>query len=329
MAGELWRVVTQIGKETTYGTSVAATRKMYFREPVLTREREPRSHKFAVGARDNVRAFTLGPIVAAGKIEMAMSADELIELLLLGIKGGVTPSTVETTGRRWTFTPDPVLDSATVRWDDGARPWKATGCYVDQINIKGAANEENMVTADFFAKDVIQEALTGSLTDRVPRFSEGWETKLFIDAFAGTPGTTNIAGTLVNWDVTIKNNLDRKYFADNTNATGAVTIGELEVEAKLTFEASVAQALTEFNNWDAATKRLVRLQFGNNETISGTSTPLKYLVNIDMPGAWGAVDLSADDAGTRVYELTLHYVYDSTNAFGVRFIVDNARAAAY
>ena len=33
MAGELWRRKVQVGKETTYGTAVAATRILYVRRP--------------------------------------------------------------------------------------------------------------------------------------------------------------------------------------------------------------------------------------------------------------------------------------------------------
>lgn len=329
MAGELWRATAEIGKETTYGTRVAATRKVYLRDPVGTREREPRPHMFAVGTRDNVRAFTLGPQVVGGSMSMAMSTDEMVEWLLATLAGAVTPSVVETTGRLWTFTPGNTLDSITLRYNDGARPWAVGGLYVDEMRIAGNVRSENVATFNFFGKEMVQEALTGGLTDRVPRFHEGWETKFYLDAHAGTPGATNIAGALISWDIAFRNNLARKYFADNTNATGAVTIGELGVEATLLVEASPAIALTEFNNWDAATKRLMRLEFGNNENISGTSTPLKYLVWLDIPAAWSAVDLGQTDENTRAYQFSAQYVYDPTNAFGFRAIARNARATAF
>ncbi|MDV7395930.1 hypothetical protein RZS08_31350, partial [Arthrospira platensis SPKY1] len=111
------------------------------------------------------------------------------------------------------------------------------------------------------------------------------------------------------------NNLGRKYFANNTISQGATTIGELAVTASLTFEASAAAAAAEFANWDAATKRLVRVEFGQNEVISGGD---KKFVTIDVPGAWDAVNLAATDEGTRTYELGLQYVYDTTNAFGLQ-----------
>lgn len=326
MAGELWRAYFQFGKETTAGTTVAATRRMYLAaDGTFTREREARPHRFSTGSRDNVRAFTLGPTVVSGSVEMPLSASEIIELLLMGINGGVTP-TGAGTPKLWTFTPGTTLDAATIEWYDGARGWDVGGCYVDKLNFKGSANGEAMVSADIFGKNMTIATPTGSLTERVPDFIEGWETKLYLDTFGGTAGTTAVAGTMINWDISIENGLGRKYFADNTIAAGGITIGELEVKATLTFEAAASAAATEFANWDATTKRLARLEFGQNEVIDGSD---KKFVTLDIPGAWEAVNLGGDDEGTRTYELGMQYVYDATNAYGLQIRAQNARTAAW
>lgn len=326
MAGELWRSTFQIGKETTPGTTVAATRKMYFEpDSRLSRERTARPHRFATGTRDNVRAFTLGPTTVGGTVKMPLSASEIIELLLMAIKGGVTP-TGAGTAKLWTFTPGTSLDAATLEWDDGARAWEAGGCLVNKLKFSGNVKDANMVEAEVFAMNMALASLTGSLTDRVPDFIEGWETKLFVDAYGGTPGSTQVTGTLINWDVEMDNKLGRKYFAANTLDAGGITVGEIEIKAKLTFEASPAAAATEFSNWDGVTERLVRLDFGNNEVIDGAD---KKFVTVDVPGAWDAFDLGGTDEGTRVYELGLQYVYDLTNAFGLQVRAQNARTAAF
>lgn len=327
MAGELWRSYFQIGKETTPGTSVAATRRMYFEvdSSNFTREREPRAYRFATSSRDNVRAMTLGPTVVTGKVKMPLSASEVVELLLMGIKGGVEP-TGAGTPKLWTFTPGVTLDAATIEWFDGARGWDVGGCYVDKIKFSGSADGEATVEADIFGLNMAIATPTGSLTERVPDVIEGWETKLYVDAFGGTAGTTQKAGTLINWEVEIGNGLERKYFAANTLNAGAVVIDQLEINAKLTYEAASSEAATEYGNWDAVTRRLVRLMFGDNEVIADTDTKF---VTIDLPGAWSAVNLSGTDKKTRVYELSLQYIYDATNTFGVQIRAQNARSAAY
>jgi hypothetical protein len=90
---------------------------------------------------------------------------------------------------------------------------------------------------------------------------EGWQTRLYMDAFGAVPGTTQIPGLLRNWQVQMQNNLARVYTADNVLAANRVVSGMLDVTSKLTFDANPAQALTEFSNWDAATKRIIRLEF--------------------------------------------------------------------
>lgn len=328
MAGELWRQRFQIGEESTPGTTVAATRIMYWSpDSRLTYEQTARPHKFATASRDNVRAFTQGASQVGGTIKLPLSASEIIELLLMGIKGNVSPTTPGGTNPRlWTFTPGTSLDVATVEWNDGANVWEAGGVYVDTLKFSGSVNGENMVEATLFGMNLAATTLTGSLSERVPDFLEGWETKLYIDAFAGTAGSTQVTGTLINWEVTISNGLSRKYFAANTQNAGAIVTGELAVNARLMFEASVSQADTEFTNWDGATKRLVRLDFGNNESIEGS---YKKFVTIDLPGAWESFDLGGTDEGTRTYELGLQYVYDTTNSFGLQIRCQNARTSAW
>lgn len=327
MSGELWRSYFQIAKETTPGTTVSATRRMYFDidGSRLSRDRDARAHRFATGTRDNVRAFTLGPTVVGGTLKMPLSASELVELLLMTLAGGVTPADSDPVFL-WTFTPGNTLDPATLEWYDGARAWEAGGVYGNKIKFSGNVNGENMVEADVFGMNMATASMTGSLSERTPDIIEGWETALFVDTFGGTPGSTQVTGTLINWEVEIDNQLGRKYFAGNTLNLGGVAVGELGVTAKLTYEAAASAAATEFSNWDGATKRLVRLMFGNNEVISGSD---KKYVAIDVPGAWNAFDLGGTDEGTRVYELGLQYVFDPTNDFGVQILAQNARSAAW
>jgi hypothetical protein len=327
MAGELWRNTYQIGKEITPGTGVAATRKMYYEVDGsrLQRDRTARAHKFATGTRDNVRAVTLGSSEVSGTLVVPLSSSEIIEKLLMTVDGGVS-GVLGVAAYLWTFTPGESLDSATVEWDDGARVWKAAGVFGNSIKFSGNVKDKNQVEVEVFGMNMAASTLTGALTDREPNFIEGWETRMFIDGLGGTPGTTLIPGTLVNWEVELGNLLGRKYTAENTQDVTSITTGEIEVSATLTFEASSATALSEFNNWDAVNERLIRLDFGNNKVIAGAE--LEF-VTLDVPGAWDAFDLGGSDEGTRTYELSLQYVYDVTNAFGLQIRAQNDRSAAW
>jgi len=320
MAGELWRGTVQLVKEVTYGTYLASTKAMYYTDPKFTYVRPPRVHKFATGTRDNSRSFSQGPIEVAGTLTQPLSADEIIELLLMGICGGVTP-----TSSVWTFKPTLAsgLDSAAMEWQDGANPWHVSGCYVDSIEIKGNANGPNDVTATIFGKSLVAGEITAALTQRTPTIIEGWETAVTADAIGATAGTTAIPGVLINWTIKVTNGLARKYFASNSNTLGAIAFGELGVSCQFTFEASVASALTEFTNFNGPTLRLIQLTFGNN-----SGSPLRY-VKVNLPLAWTAVALDQVDNLTRTYQFSGEMIFDATNLYGVEFLVQNSRTTAW
>lgn len=330
--GNLWKGKVQIGKEAVPGTSVAATRILYSQNPTLTRTRKSNPKTFMTGTRDNVRAHRLGPVEAGGTLMMDMDSAEILELLLLGVKGGVTPTTPSggTTSKLWTFVPSGAgtLDSATIEWFDGANAWQGKGMRVDELKIAGSVTGDNTVTGTLFGTDVVTlGSLTGSLTERTPDYFEGWETKLYIDDFGSTPGTTNIAGTLIDWSIDLKNNLARKYTADNTLSANSVNSGTIDITAQFKFEAVAADAVTEFTNWDGQVDRVVRLEFGQNKVLEAA---LKSFVTIDIPGAWSTVDLTQSDAGTRVFQFGLQYVYEPTViAGGLQIQCQNLRTTAY
>jgi hypothetical protein len=326
MAGELYLGAVQIGKETTAGTGVAATRKLYTAEPRLNPGITNRFHDFATGTRSATRAVTPGPKNPDGQYRFPMSSEEILEPALLGIKGGVTPTTPAGTVRLWTFTEGVTLESATVELYDGAREWEMYGAQVSRIAIEGDVEGDNMVTVDLFGLDFAQATLTAALSDRVPTFFEGWESKLYITAYGGTPGAGEVTTFLKSWSVTLDNQMARKRLAGNTQAATRTVPGTLAITGSLTYEAAEAQALTEYTNLVAATKRLIRLEFGQNSVIE---TTYKTFVTLDIPCAWESQDLGQTDAGTRMYQANFRYVYDTTNAFGFQLRAQSTRTAAY
>lgn len=337
-AGEEWRETIQIGQESTPGTLVTTTRKLYGTSSMgrsnaggFTRKRPAHLIDVMTGTRDNQRDIKLRAVQVDGTFEQPISADEIVEILLATLSSGVTPTTVDTSARLWTFKPNSTsstpVDAQTWQWFDGANNWKIGGVRVNELTLKGDVKQDTSLQAKLFGQSMAITSADTAIADRLPDFIEGWEVALFIDAFGGTPGTTAVSSSLINWDVTIKNNLGRKYFGNNTINLGAVIVGVIGIQANILLEASVAETITEYNDWDAATKRLVRLQLGNNELVGAISA--KKLINIDIPGSWTAVDLTPEDAGTKVFKFSLDYVYDAVNAFGIQIEAQNARSTAY
>jgi hypothetical protein len=332
MAGELWRQITQIGREVTPGTPVAATRRTYWRDISFTKEREPRYHEFATGTRDAVRSFTSGAVEAGGSISLPVSADELLELLLLSVNGTVTPTTPPsaTNARLWTFKPGTDLASATIERNDGANLQRLLGARGNELKISGSVADENTASLELFATDREDDwpgPLTPALPERTPDLLEGWQANFYLDAFSSPPGTTQVPCALINWELTIGNNMGRKYCARNSKAASAITFGLIEVSATLLLEASSPETVAQLARWNADEKLIARLEFIG--PADGIETGFSRFVTFDLPGAWGSPDTNQEDSGTRGYSFPISYVYDPALGAGVQIRLQNARTTAF
>lgn len=278
MAGELWLQQVRVAKEVTQGVPVTpATRRLYLMEPSLVDEGEASFHEFATATPDNVREVTAGAKVVGGRVQMPVSDNEMLEFLSCTLKGNVSPSTPAggTLTRDWVFTPDATLNYMTMEYDDGARAWQGSGIQGAGFEIAGAVGpgQANLATFDLIGLDLIISALTGAPSERIPTFMEGWETKFYLGAFGTDPATLDpIHALLKNWRVRVARNPERKYLGNNTQSATEIVQGKLTVESDITIEAKNAQAVTEFNNWRAATKRMMRLEFGQNKQIEASPT---------------------------------------------------------
>ncbi len=298
MPGELWRAEVRVAKEVTSGTPVSpATRKLYLSNPMLTEAIEVTSNEFATGTRDNVRSISLGSSQAGGSSEFPMSADEIIEALLISMQGNVSPTTPTgaVNGRLWTFAPSTTMDSMTMEWFDGVRTWQGAGVQGNQLTIAGNVRSRNTVSLDLFATAIAAlGGLSGSPTDRTPSILQGYETRAYIDAAGIPPGSSMIPGQLVNWNVRMNNQLGREYTADNTRNANNINFGTLQIEgATFLMRGVPTSVLNEINNWRAGTLRTIRLEFGTNDPITG-DTPVSEVQTLTLTGTptGGTVTLS-------------------------------------
>lgn len=332
MAGEIWRSQVEASVETAWGVAPASSTRLLY--PLIdgfevTNEREGRPKRMAVGSRANVRGFTSGPDLVGGTARIDMSPEELVEWLLITLQGAVVPTTPVggTLAKLWTFTPGgTTLDSACFRYNDGAQSFVAAGIYGNQITFEGSAAGESTATVELFGKSMVSGALTGGLAQRTPEFLEGWQSNLYIDAFSGTPGTTQVVA-LTAWNVVLGNNLTRKYYSDADKAANKIPIGVLDATAELTFEASEAATLTEYGNWNTDTPRMVRLEFLG--PANGIETGQRRALTLDLPGNWMSPALSGEGEGTREYTFTLQARYSSVAGYMCQVRAINSRATAW
>ena len=127
-AGIFPLTLVQVGKESTAGTAVAATRRNLTKSATY---RQLQTQEMFEGQLSGVlsRSVTKPEVTReASQLEIATDLDfeQVLLPLLSGVKGGVTPSTPGTgEGRLWTFAPSqtaPSVDSYTLEFvvDDGS-----------------------------------------------------------------------------------------------------------------------------------------------------------------------------------------------------------------
>lgn len=336
--GNLWTESWAVGKETTPGTPVAATRKVYVGEgSTLTKVQPPRPHRFKNGTRFNVLAITKGPTEAGGTVNMPVSPSESLEWLAITVQGGVTATTPmgATDARLYTFKPGNTdADAMTIERNDGAGSTnnyqRATGVRGNQLTIAGSATGDNTMTVELFGQDLATtfSALTGSLTDRVPGFLEGWQTNWYATTLGGTPGAGGVlSGSLIEWSVQLGNALGRQYTAQNTQAANSVVLGEGDVTGSFKLAAQSATTRTKLAEWEADTAQLLRLEFLG--PVDGIESGFREFMTIDLPGKFTSPDLNQADAGNRAYTLPFQFQYDPTNAFALQIRCQCERTAIW
>lgn len=344
--GELWGEVIQLGKETVYGVDVAATRRSFVRDISFNSAGTANLKEYATGTRDQARDQTLGSIESSGSVTFDMSPDESIEWLQMTINkdNELNPTNPDEglqqgagLAYRWAYVPGLELQSAVVERNDGAVEKQALGTYVNQMRVQGSATGQNVVTCDLFSKSYEDAAMTLSggnlLPERTIRELEGWQTFFYLadpaDPLAWIDGTGAILGALISWDITINNNLGRKYHAQNSQNLTRVTTGKFAVQATIVGEASHASIKAEYAKWLAQNKRLMRLEFLG--PANGIETGKRRFLILDIPGKWATVDLNQNDAGTRAYQFQMNAIYDTTSGVATTFraLAQNARANSW
>jgi hypothetical protein len=335
--GETWRGYSQVGLEDPDdpGNAVVATRRTYFTDATPPDPGvETRYHEFSTGNRERALAATNGPFQPQFQLEQQLSPSEGVELLLATVQGDVTPTTPGggTDTRDWLFSaadPDPAKmpDYQTHEIHDGVRAWIMGGCQGSQLEINGSANGTNLARVTYMGLTMAPGTMATGLDERTPEFVEGWETALWLDAFGDAPGTTPIDDLLINWQVIIANDPQRKFTARNVNAARGLRIGKFLVTARFTIEAASDSALDIYNDAMGPVYATIRARMGDNHTIEGA---LKSFVQFDIAGAWKIDNLSGTDANTRTYGATLTNLVEPTElACSAQILLRNNRASAY
>lgn len=317
--------LSQAGIESTRGTGVAATRKVYAQ---VTPSFERAIREFT----DTSGSYAARRRLAYQRQRVSFAATELLTYedwawwLQLAVKGGVTgvgDSHLTVEAFTYTFTPTLASDdlkSITLEWNHVGNAYESTQVMVNSFTVRIDPDNEGgwMLDADLLARDLATTTHTAAISDRTTEVIKAPTTKLYIDD--SSIGSTQATGKLISASVTGNNNIHFKAFAEDETAFAANKVGR----GQRTYNAQIVLEFdsdTEFAKYRAAagTKRYVRLL---TEGTTINDTPTVKSAQIDMNGYWESISWGNRE-GNIIATFGLSCFYDAVSGYDAKFTVVN------
>lgn len=322
----------QIGRESTKGTLVAATKQLVGRAD-LREEQDFYRSEMPIGIRGNVGGA--GVITRAGSMidfESELTAEEILWFLLTGVQGQVTPT--GTDDYTWVFEPDLVaadidIDTATVEVveSDGTTNHVASEvgyAMTSSLRIEWTPTGQVDFNASMFGRKRQASTPTGALTPYATReVLIGAASSHFLDTTAyADVGDTQLSGIVLGGSLEIQTGLRGRHTADaraDKDFSGH-RVGKTFIDLSMTVELDAVGA-ARLGNYRSNDIVYVRNKFAGSVVDS-----LPRMVQVD--GAYRFKDFPSlgTDEEQRTITLNLESVYDPTSGKTYEVTVVNGLA---
>lgn len=320
----------QAGIETTRGTAVAATRKVYAQ---IT----PSYAKALMDFADTTGTFMDRRRAAYGREKVGFSAKDICTFedlpwwAGLFMKGGVSGVTDAGTPPAYTYTFLPSvatddLESITLEFNEAGNPYESAQVMVTKATLRMDADNDQepgwMLDLELMGIDWSTTVFTVALSDRATEVIMARGTKLFIDDAGGTIGTTQKLGSLINASIAIDTGIHFKAFSENATGYAPNKVGRkaYRVDSQFTFEFDSDTEFAKYRN-TAPQERLIRLQSDGTEIHGGTS--VKKSMKLDLYGYWNSWARSDRD-GNLTAQFGHAGFYNPTAAKMIQLAIVNA-----
>ncbi|HLE74923.1 MAG TPA: phage tail tube protein [Candidatus Bathyarchaeia archaeon] len=292
-----------LGKETTYGTAVAATR---YGETIASLKPD---QNWKIPKPVAYRAFMkkyLGPYRARGAIgDFAVEPENLIGELLLGVFGSVATTNPSTGVYLHTFTPADTLPSYTIRQGSEQTERILPGGLVDALTVHFAHDEVIKAKADVLSGFVETKASLGTPTFTALQALSMQEASSVLTIAGATKRST-----IYDLEVSVKNNIPFDKGTLDGRTFSKKLVGMREVTGKLS---AYFDSTDEYDKFIAGTEFTLIIQ-ADGPIISGA---YKYFLAFELRKCVfkGAVpDLKAWDEPL-VVDAPFQAFYDTNGGF--------------
>jgi hypothetical protein len=301
---------SQIGSETTAGTGVAADKLLRYLayEPSI----DLAFNRFRPQGQIVASAITPAQDSTGWSLSGQGSYSELI-YPFTGLWGTMSPATVETTARRWSWTPAARTEitpkTFTVETGSATRAQKAT--YVAQSGLELTFNRTDgiSVSGDAFGQQIQDNiTLTATPTQLEDKPILPTHLDVYVDATSGGLGTTKLTRDFN----AVFRYTDARVPVWPINSTLASYGSDVQSEPTVQIELTLAadtQGMGFLTNARAGDTRYIRLSAVSTENAGATSA--KYDLLISMAGKISAINAFDDNEGVKVLTYTFDAVYDA------------------
>lgn len=283
----------QIGQQATFGTAVAATRRLMCKvDSGKDRDVEFPDDPLGIRAR-SYRSVVKQIHAGSVRVSAENAYFQLLPILFeLALKGSVVPTeqTVSEGDYLWDFTPDLTGDNSpvpsTLEYGDDTQAYEIPDFLGRRIVIEGNVGENASVTVEVegFGKQIDASAFTVGLTPPAVEPMVANMANLWIDSDWASLGGTQKTGLLRKYRIEILTGVHPKFWAEGVKTMTGFDESVIDVMLALTFEGN-AEADLQWDAYNAETAKAFRLQILGSQIGAGEN----HSLTVDIYGKYEEV----------------------------------------
>lgn len=336
----------QVGKESTRGTLVAATRRI-LADDVTFRRLD------AITRHENQMHGTLAPTAIAPDLvrtgsELVVTSEldfeQILLPLLAGIKGGVTPTEPGGAGpaELWTFTPDvagdPAPNTFTVEFVESdftdELEYEFGYGFCTEFSIDGGVDQLPTLSYTLMGRGTVESSKTASIALPATSYAGNLAWKAYIDSAWSGLGGTQILGQIYGFGVGVATGIRGEFYNDGRASLdfSQYEFGQRVVD--LTLEVAIDPSSGAFLDAEEAAKKAGTRRFVRLELLGAAfgSPDAAFNRMIRLDGAFvhaedSLVERGSDRDGVATVTAHLISTYDPTEAQDFEISVQNALTA--
>ena len=326
MAGSTVFKELQLGQEVTNGTKVVSTTKW---RGVAT----PRNEVEVIFVDEFLGNLAPGDLSYVGKlaggfdfVDTVATYEQLPYLFQGGIKkvapvqdgagtDYISAFAVHTTTKN-------AIQAFTVEGGDDQQEYEGGYGFVESFQLSGAMGDAVMMNSNWIVDQIVKGTFTAAQAAPTVAPLLVGDAKIYIDATAGTFGTTQVTTTVLGFTLAMNTGIKRLYTMDGQLFFTDIEYTRPEITLELRYRHNTS-AVAEYDAWLAETIRLIRIEFTGPAVATPGTTYSNYTYRMDLAGKYASFGAIEDDDGNSIVVASLNARYSPVDAFFAEFTVVN------